>query len=84
MEDLQGKIWAGHQSKGISVLTSEGQVIQSYAVDDGLPDQRMHWGSAWKRSDGTLFIGTDNGLAVFHPDSLNTSQTKPPPLDLLQ
>lgn len=80
LDDREGNLWVAHLSHGISCLKADRKTVRTYGVADGLPSSLCYWTSAWRRPDGALLFGTTEGLAAFHPDSLQTRRAAAPPV----
>jgi ligand-binding sensor domain-containing protein/signal transduction histidine kinase len=70
-ETPDGKIWIGTRSDGLFCLTN-GQIT---SVSEGLPDRKINSLSAMK--NGKMWIGTDNGLALWDGTSITTKDVPP-------
>lgn len=70
-EDQKGRIWIGTTGGGLNVLLHEGtdsMRFQHYFKSDGLPSNNIE--GILCDEAGKLWIATDAGLCVFHPDSV--------------
>lgn len=70
-ETLDGRIWIGTRSDGLFCL-SGGQIK---FVSEGLPDRKINF--LLPLRDGKLWIGTDNGLALWDGTSISTKDIPP-------
>jgi signal transduction histidine kinase len=80
-EDDHGNLWIS-TNKGISkfingVNRPESPVFRNYDASDGLPGNEFNSRSCFKGKDGKMYFGGNNGLAVFHPDSVKENPNKP-------
>ena len=76
-ETPDGQIWAGTRDQGISRLTSHGLD----PLPGVLPDNKVN--VILPAENGRLWIGTDNGLALWNGSSVTTAGI-PPPLQKVQ
>ena len=61
VEDEQGRLWITTDN-GLSVYDSHARTFINYSEHDGLPCQRFYWNSAVKGADGSIFLGSLDGL----------------------
>ncbi len=61
-DDREGNIWAGTRGSGLHRFRR--QLVQNFSAADGLPHSLV-W-SATETTDGTVWLGTDGGLAYIH------------------
>jgi len=66
-----GKIWIGTRSDGLFCL-SNGQIT---SITEGLPDRKIN--SLLPMKDNKLWIGTDNGIALWNGSGISTSDVPP-------
>ena len=78
MEDGQGNIWLSFYESGIAKFNPDTKVFTSFTTSDGLKTNRFWMRSTLKDKDGTFYFGDDEGLTVFHPDSIRINETIPP------
>ncbi|HEX9656379.1 MAG TPA: two-component regulator propeller domain-containing protein [Bacteroidota bacterium] len=76
LEDDRGILWLG-TDKGLSRFDPVTEDIRNFYVSDGLPSQEFS-GAAFHGKDGTVLLGTSNGLVYFHPDSIRANRFVPP------
>lgn len=85
-EDNNGNYWAGTLN-GISCFTPPKNPFdqkndfrfRNYNKSDGLPDNKMNVGAAFKDADGKIYFGsTDAGLVYFNPGQLIDNDFTPP------
>ncbi len=75
IEDINENIWVATFS-GISKINTDDYSIKNFGKAYGMgniPSYRSFYSS----SDGRIFIGIENGFAVFHPDSLKDNDYTP-------
>lgn len=72
--DAAGRIWAstaGHGIFCIDTSTINGErAIRHFSKKDGLVSNDFLLSSVYRSEDGTLFLGSENGLQIFHPDAV--------------
>ena len=73
--DASDQIWVG-TNKGVAGIKPDG-TVHNFDVFDGLPGYIFNNNSVFRNRGGTLFFGSTEGLAWFHPDSIPYNQTKP-------
>jgi ligand-binding sensor domain-containing protein/signal transduction histidine kinase len=66
-----GKIWIGTRSDGLFYI-SNGQIAP---ITEGLPDRKIN--SLLPMEDGALWIGTDNGIALWNGTAISKSDLPP-------
>jgi signal transduction histidine kinase/DNA-binding response OmpR family regulator/ligand-binding sensor domain-containing protein len=74
-EDKEHNIWCT-SSGGITRINSDKK-LQNYTKKNGYPIEEPYFGSLFYSSYGDLWIGGNNGFAVFRPTSLKTNIVKP-------
>jgi signal transduction histidine kinase/DNA-binding response OmpR family regulator/ligand-binding sensor domain-containing protein len=65
LEDHHGNAWIGTRGQGLQAF--DGQIMYVFTTEDGLPDDSiicLHLGD-----DGTVWVGTDSGVASFVPSA---------------
>ncbi len=72
-DDNHGNLWIAHT--GLSVLNPVTDFIKTYYMNDGLPSNQF-LGKA-KLKNGFLVYGSNNGIILFHPDSLKDNTIPP-------
>lgn len=65
----EDKIFAG-TSNGIYLLSSTGEIIHHFTIQDGLPSNYFNQKAAIVDSTGKLYIGGNKGLVIFNPKQL--------------
>jgi signal transduction histidine kinase/ligand-binding sensor domain-containing protein/DNA-binding response OmpR family regulator len=69
IEDDERNLWLG-TNNGLIKFNLANRVVRSYDRNDGLEGLEFRAGASLKDQDGTLYLGHDKGLLVFHPDSI--------------
>lgn len=77
VEDAQHCIWFG-TDRGLVCLHPETDSLQIFTRNDGLPDNQFNYKSALAASDGTIWMGTINGLVSFNPQIVRRNTFVPP------
>lgn len=77
VEDTQHRIWFG-TDRGLVCLHPETDSLQIFTRNDGLPDNQFNYKSALAASDGTIWMGTINGLVSFNPQIVRRNTFVPP------
>lgn len=68
-EDSHENLWLP-SNYGLMRFHKATGTVYTYFEQDGLPDNEFNSMAHYRSEDGRLFLGTVNGLCVFHPDSL--------------
>ncbi len=78
LRDGQGRLWVGTFGGGIAVLTGRDTDnrprFQRLGLDRGLP--HLNVGSMQMDSTGTIWAGTDDGLAMIDPEALTARSVR--------
>jgi len=74
-EDREHNIWCT-STAGITRINSDNR-LQNYTKRNGYPIEEAEFGSLFYSKSGELWIGGNNGFAVFSPTSLKTNVVKP-------
>ncbi|NOS92779.1 MAG: hypothetical protein HOP30_12715, partial [Cyclobacteriaceae bacterium] len=69
IEDDHRNLWLG-TNNGLIKFNPVTRAVRSYNRSDGLQGLEFRAGAALKDQNGTLYLGHDKGLLVFHPDSI--------------
>ena len=77
LEDDQGNLWLSFHESGIVKFNPETKDVIPFTTADGLKTNRFRNRSAQRDKNGTFYLGDDEGLTVFHPDSIQINQTLP-------
>lgn len=76
-EDGHGNLWIG-TNKGVSKFDPVRQSFFNYGINDGLPIGELHINASFKdKSSGVMYFGGCDGIACFHPDSLQANPFPP-------
>ena len=65
-QDLNGGLWFG-TNKGLVNLNPETEKIKTYTLENGLICDQFNYKSAFTTKDGTIYMGTINGMISFNP-----------------
>ncbi|HTJ51462.1 MAG TPA: two-component regulator propeller domain-containing protein [Cyclobacteriaceae bacterium] len=66
-EDSKGRIWAGLEGGGLKLLDKKTGTFKTYNITSGLPSDYVT--SIEEDHNGYLWIGTNNGIARFDPET---------------
>ncbi len=75
--DDAGNLWIGTYG-GLSMLKIRDQRFYNYYDRDGLSNDEFNYLSAYKSETGQMFMGTINGITLFHPDDITGTRSLPP------
>ena len=70
--DSHGLLWLGTNAGLVHFDPAKG-VLETYQPDDGLPADEFNHHAAVQSPDGSLYLGTMNGVVSFRPEELHTS-----------
>jgi len=76
IEDENGYIWIVG-SNTITRLDLAQETIQIFGQEDGLPKTKFNRMTYAKNASGRMFLSTDKGYVVFHPDSIKVDTVPP-------
>ncbi|MEO0293163.1 MAG: two-component regulator propeller domain-containing protein [candidate division WOR-3 bacterium] len=81
-EDNKGNLWVS-TNKGLSKFINainrpKKPIFENYDVSDGLQGNEFNSRACLRGKDGRLFFGGNNGLTIFHPDSIKRNHFVPP------
>ncbi len=79
VEDREGALWIG-TGNGLSRFDPETETFRNYYIQDGLPTNTFTIRTAGLLSDGTIIMGTNEGIIHLNPKTL---KKKDPPANLL-
>ena len=71
-EDLHNHLWFATEA-GLSMFNQETGRIHNFDQYDGLPSVEMEEASFLCCTNGRMWVGTKQGLLLFHPDQLQNS-----------
>jgi signal transduction histidine kinase/ligand-binding sensor domain-containing protein/DNA-binding response OmpR family regulator len=77
MEDAHGVLWVS-TNNGLSAFNPATRVFRNFDNSDGLQGTSFNRMSFYKNAAGTMYFGGQNGLNVFHPDSIRYNSFIPP------
>ncbi|MEO6287672.1 MAG: two-component regulator propeller domain-containing protein [Dyadobacter sp.] len=77
MEDAHGILWVS-TNNGLSAFNPATRVFRNFDNSDGLQGTSFNRMSFYKNAAGTMYFGGQNGLNVFHPDSIRYNSFVPP------
>ena len=75
-EDEQGLLWLSSYS-GMFRFDPTQQSWTHYTQEDGLLSPDFQAGLSLRRTDGTIYFGSQRGVVFFHPDSLQENTRRP-------
>lgn len=64
-------LWLG-TGKGLSRFDLKQRWFDNYYTEDGLANNEFNTGATYRAYDGTMYMGGQNGINYFHPDSFQT------------
>jgi len=73
--DKHGNLWVS-TTDGLIRFTPQTQQVMHLTTQNGLPSNVFTRGSTFRDASGKLYFGTNHGLVLFHPDSLQFSGNK--------
>lgn len=74
--DNNDVLWLG-TAYGVSSFEKESKTFTNYDIYDGLKGYICNRNALFKRKDGSILIGSTNGLNIFHPESMSKRTTSP-------
>lgn len=69
IDDKNGNLWFS-SAKGLSRYNPSTNQLNNYNKSNGINDISFNIGASWNSNSGTVFFGGNNGLTIFHPDSI--------------
>ena len=66
LEDDEHFFWIA-TANGLVRFNPETYVMKTFSYTDGLPEAQFNYCSAYKMPDGTMYMGTINGMIAFNP-----------------
>ncbi len=78
--DDHGNLWIGFANLGLSHLDVNKDHFTNYTISEGLIDETFLNGSSEKLTDGSIVLGSEQGMIHFHPDSLLKKNHYIPPV----
>jgi signal transduction histidine kinase/DNA-binding response OmpR family regulator/streptogramin lyase len=77
LPDDHGNIWISTNS-ALSEFNPGTNEFKNYDYNDGIRNTSFNRGAYLKNKNGEMFFGGNNGLTVFHPDSIKQDLSIPP------
>ena len=71
IEDVKGRIWGG-TNRGLYLKEKGTDNFSFFTEKDGLSSNEYFRAARVYASDGKIWLGNNEGLTVFHPDSIKT------------
>ncbi|WP_085536207.1 hybrid sensor histidine kinase/response regulator transcription factor [Massilibacteroides vaginae] len=79
VEDKQGYFWLS-TANGLVRFHPESQVMRVFTYTDGLHETQFNYSSSYQAPDGTIYMGTINGMIAFNPSRFSEDDYIPPVL----
>lgn len=76
-EDEDGFFWLT-TANGLVRFNGETNETRLYTQRDGLPETQFNFSSSYKAADGTIYMGTINGMISFRPRLFRNDNFNPP------
>jgi ligand-binding sensor domain-containing protein/two-component sensor histidine kinase len=76
VEDGNGSLWLSTMQNGVYMFDPEMKRVEKFDAGDGLQSNRFTYANA-KSTTGEIFFGGENGLTLFHPDSIQKHSDGP-------
>lgn len=76
LADDHQRLWISTE-RGLSRFEPKTGMFRNYTVEDGLQGDRFWSGSALRTSNGYMYFGGNQGLNMFHPDSVRDDRVAP-------
>ena len=77
VEDRRGRLWLA-SGDGISCFNHTAGNIRCYDKSDGFPTVQLEESSALCLKDGSIWLGSKEGIVTFHPDRLSRARAEYP------
>lgn len=77
LEDGHGMLWIS-TNNGLSRFDPAAKSFRNFDISDGLQGTSFNRMAAYKDKSGQMFFGGQNGLNIFHPDSIRYNNFIPP------
>lgn len=77
LEDRNHRLWMS-TNRGLAVFELESGLFETYDFHDGLQGDEFNFASYCQGSDGLMYFGGIQGISVFDPDHIETSEFEPP------
>jgi signal transduction histidine kinase/ligand-binding sensor domain-containing protein len=75
-EDAQHRLWLS-TNKGLTCFNPVSEKVQIYTARDGLPDNEFNGNVSYKGTDGKLYFGSINGVAIVELSLLENKRALP-------
>lgn len=77
LEDDEHLFWIA-TANGLVRFNPETYVMKTFSYTEGLPEAQFNYCSAYKAPDGTMYMGTINGMISFNPRHFREDPSSPP------
>src|SRR4029453_16663106 len=77
IQDDHGDLWIGTY-QGLSKYAKKESRFYNYTTTDGLSDDEFNYYSAYRSPDGTIMLGSLNGITLFNPEDIIGNVPLPP------
>ena len=77
MEDEEHFFWIA-TANGLVRFNPETYVMKTFSYTEGLPETQFNYCSSYQMPDGTMFMGTINGMIAFNPRDFKEDPSSPP------
>ncbi|MDD2437747.1 MAG: two-component regulator propeller domain-containing protein [Massilibacteroides sp.] len=77
VEDENGFFWLS-TANGLVRFHPDTHVIRTFTYTDGLHETQFNYSSSYKAPDGTIYMGTINGMIAFNPNHFKEDSFTPP------
>lgn len=76
LEDDEHLFWIA-TANGLVRFNPETYVMKTFSYTEGLPEAQFNYCSSYKMPDGTMYMGTINGMIAFHPKNFKNDTYSP-------
>jgi ligand-binding sensor domain-containing protein len=76
VEDDQQNLWLT-TNNGVVCVIKETKSFRVYTTKDGLPTNQFNYKAAYKHSDGTIYLGSVDGMVAFKPENIRINNNLP-------
>ncbi|HPM32506.1 MAG TPA: two-component regulator propeller domain-containing protein [Chryseolinea sp.] len=76
LSDEKGNLWISGNN-GLTKYSPTTNSFLNYTKEDGLPSNEYNFNTYLRSKEGKFYFGSDNGLVVFYPDSIQSNPIKP-------
>ncbi|QHT70882.1 response regulator [Rhodocytophaga rosea] len=76
VEDSKGNLWLSSNGNGIFKYNPVTKSVSNYGLDDGLQSNEFNR-AFWRGKSGEIYVGGNNGMNIFHPDSIKPNSHPP-------